>query len=261
MVKALLDNQYLIRELVARDIHTRYVGSLMGLFWSILNPLVQLILYTVIFSMVLELRFDQTDSSGRFALYLFCALLPWMALQESVTRSSRTFIENHNLIKKVRFPLEVLPFSVVFSAFVHQCIRTGILLVVLVVYGALNYPLAVLILPIFAVQLGMMYGLSVTVACLNVFFRDIAQILGVAFMFFFWLTPIVYPKHRAKGLFLWILDANPLTHLVEAHRYVLLGNPIPSLWGLVYCVLFSLIVFWLGVWVLSRTRQELVDLI
>jgi len=93
MLSTLLDNKYLIRELVSRDIRSRYTGSVVGVFWSILNPLIQLILYTVIFSFVLKQRFGEDPSTGRFAEYLFCALLPWMALQEGVTRSSRTSLK------------------------------------------------------------------------------------------------------------------------------------------------------------------------
>ena len=101
MLATFLDNKYLLGELISRDIRSRYVGSVIGLFWSILNPLLQLFLYTLIFSVVLEIKFGAEASTARFAEYLFCALLPWMALQEGVTRSSHCFIENSNLIKKV----------------------------------------------------------------------------------------------------------------------------------------------------------------
>ncbi len=261
MAKVLLHNRYLIRELVSRDIHTRYVGSLVGVFWSVLNPLLQLSIYTVIFGKVLEQRFDETASTGRFALFLFCALLPWMAVQEAVTRSARSFIENANLIKKVRFPLQVLPLSVVLSAFAHQCLGTLIFLAVLVANQSLSWRTAVLALPLFALQLVMMQGLSLMVACLNVFVRDIGQILGVAFMLLFWLTPIVYPKSKAPASFRWILEANPLTHMVEAYRSVFMGHPQLPVAGLLYWGLFSAAALWFGGLTLRRTRKDLVDLI
>ncbi len=261
MLTALVNNRYLIRELVARDIHTRYLGSLVGIFWSVLNPLLQLVLYTVIFAGVLEQRFDEKGSTGRFALYLFCALLPWMAVQEAVTRSAQAFIGNANLIKKIRFPLEVLPMGNVLSALFHQFLGTFILVVALMVDKSLNYralPLALLLL---FFQMVMMYGLAVAVACLNVFVRDVAQILGVAFMIFFWITPIVYPKTRAPGSLRWILDLNPLTHMVEAYRWTFMGNPAPSTVGIAYWVAFSVVSVLLGNLVLSRTRRHLVDLV
>jgi lipopolysaccharide transport system permease protein len=257
MLTTLLNNKYLIRELVVRDLKSRYIGSIIGIFWSILNPLLQLVIYTVIFSHVANLRFP-----GAFALYLFCALLPWMALQESVVRSARTFIENGILIKKVRFPLEVLPFSMVSSAFVHQLLGTVIFVLVLVGYQALNVDLFGFVFLLFGFQLLLMLGLSMIVACLNVFFRDIAQMLGVMFMLVFWMTPIVYPKELAPtAVFQLLLNLNPFTHMVEIYRFVFLGSPPPSLAGLGYWLLFSIAVYYLGYFVLRRTQRELVDLV
>ncbi len=261
MLSTLLDNKYLIRELVSRDIRSRYTGSVVGVFWSILNPLIQLVLYTVIFSVVLKQRFGQDPGTGRFAEYLFCALLPWMALQEGVTRSSRTFIENSQLIKKIRFPLEVLPLSVVMSAFFHQFIGTIVFVVVLIFNQTLNLDLFALAFVFYIFQILMIYGLSLLVACLNVFFRDIAQILGVLFMFMFWVTPMVYAKTQAPEPFRWILNLNPLTHMVETYRFVFLGSPLPSFIGVAYWVAFSVAVYYLGWFILKRTRNELVDLI
>lgn len=261
MLATFLDNKYLLSELVCRDVRSRYVGSMIGIFWSILNPLLQLALYTVVFSMVMGIRFGAEDSTGRFAEYLFCALLPWMTLQEGVTRSSRCFIENSNLIKKVRFPLELLPLSVVSSAFVHQFLGTLVFVLVLIVNQSLNFKFFALVFILFIFQMVMTYGLSLVVACMNVFFRDIAQILGVLFMLMFWVTPIVYPRSKTSGAFLWLLDLNPFTHMVELYRFTFFGNPLPSVLGVLYWFLFSLGVYYLGHFVLVRTRNELVDLV
>lgn len=264
MLKVLLQNRYLIGELVARDVRSRYVGSMIGIFWSIINPLMQLILYTVIFSTVLNIRFGDLDSSARFAEYLFCALLPWMTLQEGITRSSRCFIESANLIKKIRFPLEVLPFSLVGSAFLHQLLGTTVFLAVLAFNRTLSWqslPILLLLLPL---QFVMTYGLSLVVACLNVFFRDIAQILGVFFMLIFWMTPIVYPRGQAAQageLFAWVLNLNPLTHMVESYRFAFLGSAAPSPEGWLYWLVFSAGAVMAGRFVLERTRTNLVDLV
>ena len=261
MFTTLLYNKYLIRELVTRDVRGRYVGSIIGVFWSVLNPVLQLTLYTVVFSTVMNMRFGDDPSWGQFALYLFAALLPWMALQEAIIRSSRSFIENAHLIKKLRFPLETLPFSVVFSSFIHQFLGTVVFVLVLIAIQAFNTRFFALVFLLFIFQIVMTYGLAVTVACLNVFFRDIAQIIGVLFMLMFWITPIVYPKSRATGLFQTLLNCNPLTHMVEAYRFVFLGNPRPSAWGVLYWIMFSFGAYLVGQFVLSRTRRELVDLL
>ena len=261
MLSSLQRHKHLIRELVTRDIRSRYVGSVAGLFWSILNPLLQLALYTLVFSLVLETRFGPEASTGVFALNLFAALLPWMAIQEGVVRSARTFIENANIIKKQRFPLEALPFSVMISAVVHQLLGTAVFLVVLAVAQLTDFRFLVLIFPLFAVQILMTYGLAAMAASLNVFFRDVAQLLGVLFMLFFWVTPIVYPRSRAPEPYRFLLALNPLTHMVEAYRFAFLGAPEPSLWGLVYWGVLSLGFYRLGRFVLDRTRNQLVDLL
>jgi ABC-type polysaccharide/polyol phosphate export permease len=261
MLSIFLENKYLIHELVSRDVRSRYVGSILGLFWSVLNPLLQLILYTVVFSVILDIRFGEKASAGRFAEYLFCALLPWAAVQESTTRSAHSFIEHSNLIKKIRFPLETIPFSITCSAGIHMILGLGIFVVVLTVNQSLHAGTLPWVLPLFLVQCILMFGLGLIIASLNVFFRDIAQVLGILFMLFFWMTPIVYPKGRAPEGFQQFLNLNPLTHMVEAYRYVLLGSPIPSWLGLAYWAVFSLAVYFLGRFILGRLRSSLVDLL
>ena len=130
-MRSLWESRYLVRELVRRDVKSRYRGSLLGGAWSILNPLLQLTVYTLVFSGFLGQSFDQSSSSGRFALFLFAALLPWLTFQESLNRSARTFLDHSPLIKKARFPLPTLPLGIVTSAFLHQCVGTLLLIAVL----------------------------------------------------------------------------------------------------------------------------------
>ncbi len=261
MLKTLLNHRQLLWELVWRDIRSRYIGSLAGLFWSLLNPLLQLGLYTVIFSLVLGQRFAEADSTGDFALYLFCGLLPWMTLQESLVRSAGIWIENAGLIKKARFPLELLPAARVISAALHQLLASLLFVAVLITTGSLNWGWLVLFPLALFVQSLLMHGLAVAGACLNVFFRDVSQFLGIGSMALFWMTPIVYPKSKAPGVFLTVLNLNPLTHMVEAYRFVLMGHPLPSPWGQLYWVGAALAALALGRWMLARTRGELLDLI
>lgn len=261
MLSVVLENRYLLYELMWRDVRSRYVGSIIGLFWSILNPLMQLVLYTAVFSVILEVRLGEELSAANFAEFLFCALLPWIAFQESVTRSARCFIEQSNLIQKVRFPLEVIPLSLVLSAFFHQLLGTLIFLCVLIYDQALHIELLPLAIILFFFQILMMLGTSLIVACINVFFRDTAQMLGVLFMLLFWMTPIVYPRTRAPAAFQLLLDLNPLTHMVDGFRFAFLGSPDPALWGLLYWGAVCAALFGVGLFILARTRGELVDLV
>jgi len=261
MLATLLQNRYLILELVVRDVRSRYVGSILGLFWSILNPLLQLILYTVVFSIVLDIRFGEEGTVGGFAEYVFCALLPWVAIQESTTRSAQSFLEHSNLIKKIRFPLETVPFSITCSACFHQLLGSMVFAIILAFNQSLSLEHSWLLVPLLLTQMVLMVGVSLAISSLNVFFRDIAQVLGVLFMLLFWMTPIIYPKNRAPETFQSILNLNPLTHMVEGYRYALLGDPLPSAWGLLYWSLFCVAAYFLGKTILVRLRPSLLDLL
>ena len=257
----LFKNRPLVHELVSRDIRSRYTGSLLGLFWSVLNPLFQLVLYTLVFSVFLGVRFGEGGHSGAFAENLFCALLPWSAIQESITRSARTFLDNGNLIKKMKFPLESLPFSITSSALVHQLIATGVFFVILIGRGSLHYPTLPLLIPLLFVEAILMYGFGMIVATINVFFKDVAQIIGVVFMFLFWLTPIVYPRTIVPEAYRPLIDLNPLTHMVEAFRFAVFGGPAVPWWGATYWAMLSVLSVWFGGRLLKRGRRDLLDLV
>ncbi len=261
MLASLVSNRQLIWELVARDVRSRYTGSVLGLFWSVLNPLLQLLLYTIVFSVFLGGRLGQEAGTGHFAASLFCALLPWSAIQESTVRSARAFLDQSNLIKKARFPLEVVPFSLVCSALIHQVIATVPFILVLLITGLLDLATLGLILPLLVIEMLFMAGTSLIIATANVFFKDIAQIIGVVFMFLFWLTPIVYPKSTVPDKYVIILDLNPLTHMAEAFRTALFGAPGFSLPGLLYWVGVSLLFCLLGSTMLRRAHLQILDLL
>ena len=260
MLTNLWKSRYLVRELVRRDVKSRYRGSLLGGAWSILNPLLQLTVYTLVFSGFLGQRFDENESSGRFALFLFTALLPWLAFQESLNRSARAFLDHSQVIKKTRFPLPAVPLGIVTAAFLHQCVGTLLLLAVLAFKQEVRlmtlwiWPLAGLL------QLTLAFGLSLILACVTVLVRDVAQALGAVFLILFWTTPIVYPQSRAGDL-AWLLDLNPLTHLVGLYRYVFFGPPSPSAGGLLYLIAVALGGCFLGSAIHSRTRKLIVDLV
>src|SRR5690606_37803337 len=192
---------------------------------------------------------------------LFCALLPWAACQESTTRSSTSFLENSTLIKKLRFPLEVIPLSVVGSAVSHQLIGTAIFALILMYTGSLYLPGLILLPILLGFQIVMMSCMALEMYSVTVFFTVVVQVLGVLFMLLFWMTPMVYPKSQAPAVFQWILDLNPLTHMVAAYRFALLGYPDLATGGVVYWLAFSLVLALVGASILKRTRKELVDLV
>ncbi|GAB4246830.1 MAG: ABC transporter permease [Acidobacteriota bacterium] len=257
----LKEHRVLLGELVRRDIRTRYTGSLLGLFWSVLNPLLQLALYTLVFSVFLKVKLGDGASHARFAEYLFCALLPWTGLQEAWTRGTRGFLDHANLIKKTRFPLELIPLSLALSALVHQVVATAVFVPVLAWRGTLEWTFLVWLPLLLVVELLMMLGGGLLLGVLNVFVRDTAHVVGVLFMFLFWGTPIVYPKSSVPEPFLSVLELNPLTHMVDAFRYSFFGENPPEPWGIIYWAAASLLLLVLGLRLLRQTRAEVLDLV
>jgi len=261
MIITLLKSRRLVAELVLRDLRNRYTGSILGFFWSVLNPLIQLILYTVVFSIVLKVRIGPDASAGQFAIYLFCGLLPWIAIQESATRSATGFIEHSNIIKKLSFPIETIHFSLVLSSLIHQVLGTLVFLAVLAATGNAHYHTLILIVPLMATQCLFMYGIGMIIASIQTFFRDVLHIIGVGFQALFWATPIVYSKDKLAEPYTVILDLNPFTHLLEGYRWALIGDPAPSPAGIIYWTACGVILYFLGRVVLRRARPVILDLI
>jgi ABC-type polysaccharide/polyol phosphate export permease len=260
-IKHYYNRRQLLRSFVARDLKSRYMGSVMGLFWSVLDPLVTLVVFTFVFSVILKIRFGTEAGVGNFALYLFCGLLPWIAFSESVQRSMGVLLENANLIKKMVFPLRILPTYVIISAFISQLIGMVILVAAILLYGY-TLSLHILFLPvIFALQLTFTAGFCFALASINVFIRDTAHLMAKILMAWMYLTPIIYPltivPEKARPFFM----INPFAHIVAAYRDVILNNRLPDLHGLVFLLVFSLVVFKVGHEIFNRTKHKFADVI
>lgn len=255
-----LGNKYLIRELVLRDIRSRYVGSYFGLLWSIVHPLVQLAVYTFV-AFIFTRRADPDADPLLLGAAIFCGLMPWIALQEALSRGAVTYVENANLIKKLRFPMPLLPLKVVLTSTVHQVIGLGLFAVILALTGRLSVSHLPLLPLLIIVQMILAFGGCLAVASMHVFIRDTAQALGLVLTVLFWATPIVYHRSIAPSGLGRLLSINPLTHMVEAYRWTLLGEATLSWTGLAYLTGCSLLMLGLGVLVFKRTRRELVDFV
>jgi lipopolysaccharide transport system permease protein len=262
LARAVWRARSVVRALVTRDVRGRYVGSALGAFWSVAHPLLQLATYTFVFATVLKVRV--TDAAGvdvPFVLYLACGLFPWLAIQEAVLRSATCLVDNPTLVKRVVFPVEVLPVQLACSALVHQVIAIGVLLLLMAAFG---FPprLALVALPLLLLaELAMAVGLGWTVAALHVYFRDTAQALGVLLPIWFYLTPILYAADLVPPALRPLLTINPLTPLVAAHRDVLLHGTLPSAGGAAWLAVASGAVFALGAYVFARARGEFADLV
>jgi lipopolysaccharide transport system permease protein len=251
----------LILSLTKRELAARYRGSLLGIIWAVLTPVVMIAIFTIIFSGIFNARFGSGSSQWDYALYLFCGLLPWNAFQESLQLSSTTIVGHANLVKRVVFPLETLPVSLSLAAAANQMFGTvALLLAAALLRRELHATIA--FLPLLLIpQLLATFGASWLIASLGVFVRDIVQGITLFLMAWMYLTPIIYPESLVPARYQAIVNLNPFTALVRNYRRILLEGSLPDWRGLGYFAVFALASFVFGYWWFARTRKNFADVI
>lgn len=218
----------LILNLVARDFKQRYVGSSFGWLWAIVHPLVLLASYTFVFAVIFKVRLGPEAGTSHFAVFLFAGMLPWLLFQETVQRSANSMVDYSNLITKSVFPAELIPIAIFLSNVVNHLLGLVILLGVL---AALSQKISLMLalLPLYILLLGLFtLGVSWLVSSLNVFLRDIAQVLTIVLTFWFWFTPIFFTTDRLPEGLRFLADWNPLAAVVSAYRSCILLADWPS---------------------------------
>jgi lipopolysaccharide transport system permease protein len=246
---------------VRRDIRGRYVTSVMGLSWAIIQPLALLLLYTFVFAYVLKIRFGGNGTTGGFALYLFCGMLPWLAFAEGITRSASVIVEQAPLIKKVVFPSEILPAYVVISALLMELVGLAIMLVGVGLFSR-GIGWSLLLLPLVMVlQFLFTMGVGWVLASLNVFLRDVGQVLGLAMTLWMFLTPIFYPAELMPARYAWVLALNPMYYVVQAYRDVILEGRFPLGPPLLVLAVVAVVSFVVGHWFFRRSKHAFVDVL
>lgn len=239
----------------------------MGLFWTLFNPLLQIMIYVVVFASILGNKFDTGKGDFPYWLYLCAGLLPWIAFQEAVTRATVVYLENSNLVKKVFFPAEILPAYVTLGSFINLSISLAIFSILLVVLGAFPGPVFLLLPALVLIQQIATFGFALCFSVLNVFFRDLAQLVQVLLMVWFWGTPICYPKtiiDRSDLLPVWLqylYNWNPFYRLINAYRDILMAGVVPNWEDIVWFLIFSLSVFLVGKILFRTQMKEIVDLV
>jgi lipopolysaccharide transport system permease protein len=251
----------LIVSLTRRELAARYRGSVLGVVWAMVTPVVMIAIFTFIFAGIFGARFGARGSAWDFALYIFCGLLPWTAFQETVQHSSQTVVAHANLVKRVVFPLEILPVALALTALANQMFGTlALLMAAIIIRGELHA--TVLWLPVLLVpQLIATLGLAWLIASLGVFLRDIVQGIALLLTAWLYLTPIIYPETVVPERFRSLIRLNPFTHLIRSYRRIILEGTMPDWRGLAYFTAFALVCFIFGYWWFARTRKNFADVI
>jgi len=233
-LRALWAYRSFILSMVARDFRGRYLGSALGVLWVVLLPVTQILIYTLVFSQVMRARLPDVDDPLAYSLYLCAGLLTWNYLVEVLLRSQTIFLDQANMLKKVSFPRVTLPSYVFLSATVNFAIIWSLFLLLLLFTGRWpGWPLLALV-PLLLVQQVLAVGLGLMLGVVNVFFRDVAQAVGVALQFWFWLTPIVYPIAAVPENVRRLIRCNPLYALISSYQRIIVEHRWPiwsDLWA------------------------------
>ena len=263
MVRTLWSNRSLLGQMSRRDVAGRYKGAAFGVAWSFLTPLLMLCVYTFVFSVVFQARWGGDLPEGRvqFALIMFVGILVHTLFSEVVNRAPGLILSNPNYVKKVVFPLEVLPVMAMASAIFHACISVLILLLALLVLNGRMEWTAIFLPVVLAPLVVLTVGVAWFLAALGVYLRDVGQITAIMTLVMLFLAPVFYPITALPEQYRWIVMANPLTFIIEQARDVLIWGRFPDFAGLGLYLFVAVMVAWGGFFWFQKTRKGFADVI
>jgi len=259
-------NRHLIVQMTKREVLRLYKGSIIGLAWAFFNPIFMLAVYTVIFSVVFKARwgsdrFDGDENKLQFAVVIFVGMIVLGLVSDALNRAPGLILSNVNYVKKVVFPIEILPVVAMGTAFFHSLISLSVLLAALVFFnGYLNW--TVVFIPLILLPLLILStGLSWILASLGVFLRDVGQVTGVITRMLLFLSPVFYQVTAVPEKFRPIIMANPLTFIIQQAREVLIWGHLPNWFGLGIYTLVATSVAWVGYVWFQKTRKGFADVL
>jgi lipopolysaccharide transport system permease protein len=262
ILDSLIKHRHLIWQMGKREVIGRYKGSIIGLGWSFFNPLLMLTIYTIVFNTIFQARWNAgSDSKTEFALVLFIGMIMHGILAEVLTRMPNVIVANVNYVKKVVFPLEILPWVMMGSNLFHALISLSVwLLIFLMVNHSIHW--TILFLPIVLAPLILFaMGLSWLLSSLGVYIRDTIQVTSVISTILLFLSPVFYPVTRLPEPFQTLIFLNPLTFVIEEAREILMWGTLPNMAGLFIYYVVSILMAWLGFSWFQKTRRGFADVL
>lgn len=251
--KNLYEYRELLKSSIKKDVGGKYKNSVLGVLWSFLYPLLQIAVYAIVFPLIMRSNMEN------YTVFVCCGLIPWNFFSTAISRSSFTMIENGNILKKVYFPREILPISVVTSEAVNFVISTIIILAFVLGTGmgltwyVIFYPVILLI------QYILLIGISLFVSSITVYFRDLQHFIGIALQLLFYATPIVYATNIIPESYQWILRLNPMTFIIDGYRSIFYYQQQPDFITLGITLLVSLILCVVGYLLFSKLQKRFAE--
>ncbi len=268
IIPDLIRSREILWDLVTKGLRVRYRFAALGFLWAVLQPLLMTLILTFVFVYVFEMRFGDAGDGIPYAIapFLLCALVPWQFFAASLSGSTKSLLDNANIIKKIYFPREVIPLAAVLDRMVNLLIGFVLLLIIHKCFGG-TFGMSIIWLPvIFAIQFVIIIGMSLILSSAYVFFRDVEQLVEVVLMFGFYATPIFYELSMVRGrlaLHPWLYKlylANPMAGLITAYRQALLDGNTPDLALLAWPAAFAVISLVCGALLFRRNASKYADL-
>ena len=260
-VRTMLKHGSLIRSMVRRDILGRYRGSFGGLFWTIIHPLLMMLTYYFVFGVVLRASFGQDRSSTGFLMYFLAGMVPWLAMSEAIGRAPGIILEHGSFVKKLLFPVEILPVTLVFSGMFSEVFALAIFTGAMALFGYAFSTTALLLPLVLIPQFLLTLGLCWLLAALGVFFRDLGQIMGFVLTLWFFTTPICYDERALPESSRWLFELNPMFVLVRSYRSIFLEATPPPWIPLAAVTAAGALIFVVGHGLFHKLKKSFVDMV
>lgn len=254
-LKEIYEYRQMIASLVKKDLRGRYKGSVLGFLWTFVNPLLQLLVYSIVFSSIMRMA-----NVDKYYLFLFVALIPWIFFSSSLTGGATSILANTNMITKIYFPREVLPISYVTSCFVNMLYSFIVVFIVVIISGIGVNLLSLLFLPlVMFVEYIFALGIALIVSAVNVYFRDLEHILGIITMAWMYFTPIIYGIDAIPEQWAFYFRLNPMCHIITAYRDILYFKSIPDVPALLATGGVSAVILIVGFAVFSKLKRRFAE--
>ena len=244
---------------VKRDFVSRYLGTQLGWFWAVAQPLAMILIYTLVFAEIMKPALPGHESKFAYSIYLCAGILLWQLFSDLIVRSVGVFVQNGGLLKKVSVPKLAFPIIVALSGLSSFAVVSGLFMAFLVVVGGFPWPAILAMVPLVILVVALAMALGVFLGTINVFYRDVEQSTSMLLQFWFWLTPIVYPGRALPDAFASVLAWNPMWPIVNFAQTIFLDNRVPDWSSLVYPTFVAGVFLALGLVAFRRLSGEIVD--
>lgn len=258
-IRKLFSYRELILSLTKKELKVKYRGSVLGFFWSLLNPILTMLVYSFVFSIVLQVGTPQ------FAIFLICALLPFNFLSNSVNNGASSIIANSNLVNKIYFPREIIPLSIILANLFNFLLELVALFIVMGIMGYRFYIYLYLLPVVIFIQFFLVVGMTLLVSALNVFFRDLQHLITIIMMVWFFGTPIIYPLSMVPEKYQFIIKINPMTIYAAYYRNIFYyvkypeGAGFPSALETLTAVGITLLIFFIGYFIFKKLEPRFAE--